>query len=98
MTIIGKRALVIAGLAVLAVAAGARAVSASTVCDLRTALPTGSTCGIGGGGVADRGQHPPRRRDHCFVLPRLANRDQRGSNTDAGPGPCCEETGPRYTS
>ena len=97
MTMIGKRAFVIAGLTVLAVAAGARAVSASTVCDLRTALPTGSTCGIGGGLFATDEQHPTGTGYIDSFLRVQQNGTEQGYNTSARPVQFDEKTDPNYT-
>jgi hypothetical protein len=94
---VGKHGIATLGIFLLAALGSAASASAATVCDLRSALPTGTTCGIGSGLFATDEQHPTGTGFIDSFVRVQQNGWEEGYNTSGRPVQFNEKTDPNFT-
>ena len=93
----GKRHLATLGVFLAVAVASSGAAAAATVCDLRTALPANTTCGIGSGLFATDEQHPTGTGFIDSFVRIQQNGWEEGYNTSGRPLQYHEKTDPNFT-
>ena len=97
MRSVGKHHIATLGVFLLASFASSGAATAATVCDLRTTLPAGTTCGIGSGLFATDEQDPTGTGFMDSFVRIQQNGWEEGYNTSGGPLQYNEKTDPNFT-